>query len=294
MSPGATAALLARIAAIERDGSLHHPERLRERIEAMDRLDALLLAEVADEARQRATALMRQWETANQAIFDALRQAIRHGDGRRVMREWLQVPADMPRDGQAYDALDTLLAGVLPFDEPGDDGGALPADMVFYQPTPARHILDLLERTRLDETDVLVDLGSGLGHVPMLAAICTGARSLGIERNAAYVACARRCAAALGLQRVDFIAQDARTTDLSAGTVFYLYTPFGGPILRRVLDMLKHEAATRAIRVATLGPCTATVAGEPWLRPADVPQPDRIALFHSIPCGPPGADPAPA
>lgn len=286
MSSNATAALQARIAEIEHDDSLHQPERLRERIEAMDRLEALLFDDTADDVRQRANALMRQLEAVNHVVYQAIREAIRHGEGRDVMRNWMHALSEHPnasQDGQAYDALDTLLAGVLPFDEPDDDDHALPADMVFYQPTPARHILELIERIHLNATDVLVDLGSGLGHVPLLAAICTGARGLGVERNAAYVACARHCAEALGLDGVTFIEQDARAADFSTGTVFYLYTPFAGPVLRSVLDKLEYEASVRSIRVATLGPCTTVVAGEAWLAPLEPPQPDRIAVFRSIP-----------
>lgn len=286
MPPDATAALQARIAEIEHDDALQCPQRLRERIKAMDRLDALLLDSVDDDVRRRAIALMQQLEAVNQTVYHAIRQAIRRGEGKTAMRDWMHVlatPADTPCDGQGYDALDTLLAGVLPFDEPADDDSTLPAEMVFYQPTPARHILDLIDRVGLDATDVLIDLGSGLGHVPLLAAICTGARCIGIERNPAYVACARHGAEALELGAVAFIEQDARIADLSAGTVFYLYTPFTGTVLRRVLDMLEHEAAGRAIRIATLGPCTAIVAGEPWLAPLEPTRPDRIAVFRPIP-----------
>ena len=285
MPPDATAALQARIAEIERDDSLQRPERLRERIEAMDRLDALLFDDVADAVRQHASALMRQLETVNQTAYLAIRAAIRGGKGKAVLRHWLQAlaaPADTPPDDQAYDALDSMLAGVLPFDEPAGDDDALPAEMVFYQPTPARHILDLIERVQLDAADVLVDLGSGLGHVPLLAAICAGARGIGIERNAAYIACARRCAEALALTGVTFVEQDARAADLSTGTVFYLYTPFTGTVLRSVLDRLQREASARRIRVATLGPCTAIVAGEAWLVPLEPPQPHRVAVFCSI------------
>ena len=289
-----TPALPACIEALERDASLHRPERLGERIEAIDRLDALLFGDAPETLCARAAALLARLEAANQAVYREIRQAIRRGDGAAALRSWVRAlapSARAPRDGDGYDALDALLAGVLALDEPAGEGAPLPADMVFYQPTPARHILDLVDRAALGAADVLVDLGAGLGHVPLLASICTGARGIGIERDAARVACARRCAASLGLRRVEFIAQDARAAGLSAGTLFYLYTPFGGPILRHVLDRLKHEATTRAIRVATLGPCTATVAGEPWLCTTDVPRPDRIALFHSLPCDPPDAAP---
>lgn len=288
----ASPALLACIEALERDASLHRPERLGERIEAIDRLDALLVGDVPGAVRARASALLAQLEASNQVVYRDIREAIRRGDGATVLRPWIRAlsrPACAPRHGDGYDAMDALLAGVLALDEPVGEGAPLPADMVFYQPTPARHILDLVERAALDATDVLVDLGSGLGHVPLLASICSGARGIGIERDAGHVDCARRCAASLQLQRVEFIAQDARAARLSAGTLFYLYTPFGGPILRHVMDRLRHEAATRPIRVATLGPCTATLAAEPWLRSTDVPRPDRVTLFHSRLCDPAAA-----
>jgi precorrin-6B methylase 2 len=153
--------------------------------------------------------------------------------------------------------------------------------MVFYQPTPARHIFQMLARLALGEDDVLIDLGSGLGHVPLLVAIATPARSIGVEWQGAYVAAARQCAQELGLARARFVQGDAREADLSAGTVFYLYTPFGGDMLRAVLDRLQVEARRRPIRVCTLGPCTQSVARESWLQPLDASRLDRPAIFHS-------------
>nr|WP_283254741.1 class I SAM-dependent methyltransferase [Luteimonas galliterrae] len=140
----------------------------------------------------------------------------------------------------------------------------------------------MIRRAALAERDVLIDLGAGLGHVALLAAICTGARCIGIEREAAYVDCARRCANALNLDNATFVPQDVRSADLSAGTVFYLYTPFVGAMLDEVLSLLKRQAASREIRVCTLGPCTAIVAREPWLEATDVPKADRPALFCSV------------
>src|SRR6201999_1757176 len=132
--------------------------------------------------------------------------------------------------------------------------------MVAYQPTPARHIFDLIRRTKLDAEDVFIDLGSGLGHVPLLIATCTKARAIGIELEPPYVECARRCARELNLTNANFLSEDVRETDLSSGTVFYLYTPFRGAILRTVLDQLHAQAKKLAIRVCTFGPCTPIVA----------------------------------
>jgi len=109
---------------------------------------------------------------------------------------------------------------------------------------------------------VFIDVGSGLGHVSLLASIYAGTRCIGIEVEAAYVNCARQSGYELNLNNVTFIHQDAREADLSCGTIFYLYTPFLGTILRGVLDSLRREAASREIRVCTAGPCMPTVGEE--------------------------------
>jgi hypothetical protein len=153
--------------------------------------------------------------------------------------------------------------------------------MVFYQPTPVRHILHLIAATGLAEDDVFVDLGSGLGHVPLLVSMVTGAQSLGIEVQAAYVASARECAQRLHLSRVRFIPQDAREADLSSGTVFYLYSPFNGSILTDVLSALRMESTRRSIKICSLGPCTRTVANETWLKASALRDAGRITVFDS-------------
>jgi hypothetical protein len=183
--------------------------------------------------------------------------------------------------GEGYDYLDELIDGIFQFETPDDAGLQREPELVPYQPTPARHIFDLIDRLALTANDVLMDLGSGLGQVPMLASLCTVAQAIGIEMEPGYVESARRSAQALNLCRVTFIQQDARAADLSAGTVFYLYTPFIGTVLRRVLDNLRRETVSRSIRVAAYGPCVPTIAKEPWLEVLETPNTDRIAMFRS-------------
>jgi hypothetical protein len=104
---------------------------------------------------------------------------------------------------------------------------------------------------------------------------------VGIEVDASFIASARDCARSLNLDRVAFLHEDARTANLSRGTVFYLYTPFTGALLRAVLERLREQAATSSIRIATLGPCATVVAKERWLDPTTPSDPDRITLFQS-------------
>jgi hypothetical protein len=266
---------------LEQDPSLHEPHNLHQRVEALERLEAYLLDAHAhsNSIYQRAAAISTKLETVNFELFDNIRREIQRGGGPEAMRPWLNA-IDLPH-GEGYDYLDELIIGILQLEEPGVSGVPPDEEMVFYQPTSARHIFDLIRRVALTERDVLTDLGSGLGHVSLLASICTKARCVGIELEPAYIHCARQSAEGLNVNNVTFVQEDARTADLSAGTVFYLYTPFSGSILRAVLDALRHEASKRPIRVCTYGPCTPTVAEEPWLETDGPPAIDRIAVFRS-------------
>jgi hypothetical protein len=280
---------------IEGTPSLLEPDQLRQRAEALDLLDAYfpdltdgecLAQSNAFAPYERAMKLRASLERVNRELYESIRREIQSGarpagyaSGDDASGERDAEPG--PANGMGYDYLDELLSGVLQFDEPAA-GSALPEpEMVAYQPTPARHIFRLLALTALTANDVIVDLGSGLGHVPLMVSICTPAHGIGIELEPGYIACARRCAERLNVRNVSFLEQDARAADLSAGTVFYLYTPFRGEILREVLGRLRREAATRPIRVCTYGPCTAVVAEEPWLEAADAPRAERITVFHS-------------
>jgi hypothetical protein len=295
------------IADLESDASLREPARLRRRYDALDMLDAYF-GDVGDDPtalkpeidleiaaiHSRAKAIRNRLEAVNAALYESIRLEIVHGAQPQTLLEWLQKvsgPTEngLPLPGLGYDYQDELISGVLALREPEHANPPAEPEMVFYQPTPARHILRLVDVTALSATDmaadvladVFVDLGSGLGHVPLLASILTGARSRGIEVEPAYVACARECAERLRLRRVTFIEQDARTANLSTGAIFHLYTPFTGVMLAQVLERLRNESTRRPIKISALGPCTEQIAAQPWLRAATLPDPGQITLFQS-------------
>jgi hypothetical protein len=191
------------------------------------------------------------------------------------MRDWNRA-ADFV-DSRGYDYLDELISGGLQLEEPSAEVLRLQPEMVPYQPTPARHVFDLIGRTALTEQDLLIDLGSGFGHVALMASVCTSASCSGIECEPSYVDCAR----SLNLNNVKFVQGDARSGNLSKGTVFYLYSPFSGSILRNVVNSLRGEALRREIRVCTFGPCARAVAEEQWLSVIGTIEAERIAIFRS-------------
>lgn len=278
-----TTALQGLLEQLEGDRTLLEPEALSARSRALDGLERALGLYVGDDTeRARADALRDRLEALDRALCDGLREDLRRGSGGARLLEWAaRCFIAETETGEHYDPLDELVSGVLRLPAPGDEIGALAEEMVFYQPTPARHVFDLLRRLPLDADDMVIDLGAGLGHVPLLVAACTAARAHGVEIEPAYVASAQACAAELGLARASFACADARAVDLQAATVFYLYTPFTGAILRQVLDAIADQARRRAIRVCTLGPCTAIVAAEPWLGATAAWRSDRVAIFHS-------------
>ena len=251
------------------------------RADAIDRLELYLLGAREERMRNDAERLIESMEAIDRGLFEHLRERIRLGEGRQALAPWLDGEA-LP--GQHYDALDALVAGVLAIDEPWIDDSTPPREMVFYQPSPVRHILDGIRRASITADDIVLDLGSGLGHVPMLVHVLTSARTRGVEREPAYVDVASRAASALAMGEVSFVAGDARDAGLADVDVFYLFTPFIGTVLRDVLARIEAEATRRAVRIVVLGPCARTFARMPWLRSgdADPSATDRIVVFRSL------------
>jgi hypothetical protein len=286
--------LHAFLCGLEADSSLFQPEQLWERLIALNELDAGFGGFDSEDStrcmdsriHKHAKALRTRLEMANAELYQSVRSDIVRGGKPRALLQWLDDSASRNESksqsrGLGFDCGDELLSGVLQLREPSEPSIQLSPEMVFYQPTPVRHILHLIAATALADDDVFVDLGSGLGHVPLLVSMVTGAQSLGIEVQAGYVASARECAQSLRLSRVRFIAQDAREADLSSGTVFYLYSPFTGSILTEVLNTLRMESTRRSIKICSLGPCTRTVANETWLKASTLPNTGRITVFTS-------------
>lgn len=261
---------------MEIDPSLADPLDLAGRADLLDELDLLLAGHRSPptDLLRRAEALRARVEAIDSALADDLRGRIVAGalppaGLRAELRRYVTGSADGGRDrDDQYDSLDLLLGRALGLAAPAGQIAELPPGMVAYQPTPARWLLDLPERAGITPMDTFVDIGAGLGQVAILAALLSGARAIGIEIEPAYVAVARRSADLLGLGHVSFRCEDVLSADLSAGTVFYLYTPLVGELLGQLLARLRREAAARPIRVCAYGPCVPVIVAQDWLRQA--------------------------
>jgi len=93
-----------------------------------------------------------------------------------------------------------------------------------YLPTPHRVVDAMLRLAEVSRADVVYDLGSGDGRIPIAAARDFGARGVGLELDVSLVEAARCNAQVAGLEKqVEFRQQDLFAADLREATVVTLF-----------------------------------------------------------------------
>lgn len=271
------------IEAIETNLALYEEINFDSRVKALDNLEFNIidriegLLEMANQPedlvtlKRYAERVQHHLEAINDHLFQRLRADIRAGlcSGtvlKSVLDKYAGGDASSSQSPEiGYDSLDVLINGLLLSPAVPIETKAREPEMIPYQQTPARIILELVEKAPLTDKSVFYDIGSGLGQLPSLVHLLTGATANGIEFEPAYCDYALACATDLNLSAVEFINADARTVDYGDGTVFFMYTPFVGSLLQTVLEKLQREPRSKGVWVCTYGPCTPVVAQQSWL-----------------------------
>lgn len=100
----------------------------------------------------------------------------------------------------------------------------VPGRDVRYEPTPMPVVRAMLEMANVGPQDVVYDLGSGDGRIPITAAKEFGARGVGIEIDPVLVERARANAREAGVaDRVEFRLGDMYAADLRPASVVTLF-----------------------------------------------------------------------
>lgn len=95
---------------------------------------------------------------------------------------------------------------------------------VIFVPTPPETVDEMLRLAEIKAGDVLYDLGSGDGRIPIRAAEKYGVRAVGIEIDPKLVAASERAARAAGVaDRVRFRRENLFRADFREATVVTLY-----------------------------------------------------------------------
>ena len=145
---------------------------------------------------------------------------------------------------------DAWLDEFLGVDDPLPADGTLARGNVPYMPCGVTTLLSVIEHARIDDRDVFVDIGSGWGRATAFVHSMTGARTIGVEIQPHLASRARRLNTPSSRVIEGDAAEIVRT--LREGTVFFLYCPFSGERLHRVLADLETIARAHPIRVCTV------------------------------------------
>lgn len=136
---------------------------------------------------------------------------------------------------------------VSPAEMPFTPELGMPGKDVIWLPTADGLLTAMLDAAQVAPGDLVIDLGSGDGRIPIAAARTFGARARGIEFNPDLVALSRENAAKAGVaDKVDFIEGDIFKVDWSMADVLTLYLlPELNLQIRE--DILKMKPGTRVV-----------------------------------------------
>lgn len=121
------------------------------------------------------------------------------------------------------------------------------SDYVPFVTTPDEVVVAILKLAEVNEKDLLFDLGSGDGRIPIAAAKQFGARAIGLEIDAELVTLANENAQKSGVsEKVSFVQGDLFELDFSDATVLVIYL-FPDINLKLRPKLLKMKPGTRIV-----------------------------------------------
>ncbi|HKG14366.1 MAG TPA: class I SAM-dependent methyltransferase [Pyrinomonadaceae bacterium] len=117
---------------------------------------------------------------------------------------------------------------------------------VIFVPTPPETVEEMLRQAHLKKGDVLYDLGSGDGRIPIAAAKQYGVRAVGIDIDPKLVEEAKETARREGVENlVSFRNEDMFAADVREATVVTLY-------LSNTLNVMLRPKLLRELRPGSL------------------------------------------
>jgi len=222
--------------------------------------------------RARAVRLLEELRARGVAEHADVRAAIRSGRlAGAELRGHIEAIAEDLRDSWVEEVFDVASP---PMEEPAYERGLVP-----YVPSGVAEILHAVDVSGVGPDQTLVDLGSGMGKVVMLASLVSGARGLGIEIDPVLAQASSEAASSLSLDRVRIVRGDARHADLAQGDVFFMYLPFTGAPFDAVMKRIEEVATAKRVVVCAVA---IDVRRFRWLSPRAAPS-SWMQVYESAP-----------
>jgi len=131
-------------------------------------------------------------------------------------------------------------------------------DNLSYVPAGYRSMRRILRLVEPGSDDVFCDIGCGMGGILCVAARKPLRKCIGVELFEPLCEIARQNGKTLRGRKapIEIMCSDATTADLSEGTIFFLFNPFGSQTLQDTLENIRHslEDKPRAIRIVYYKP----------------------------------------
>lgn len=153
------------------------------------------------------------------------------------------------------------------------------ADNTPYASPNYLHLWRIRRLLKASPQDVLYDLGCGMGRVICVMARGPTRRCVGIELSPGLCEIARDNAGKLRRRKavIEIVCGDAAAADLSAGTIYFMFNPFGTATMKQVLASIEvsRSDADRPIAIVYYNAVLAGLLDScAWLR--------RIAAFRTF------------
>jgi precorrin-6B methylase 2 len=104
-----------------------------------------------------------------------------------------------------------------------------------------RYVRKIVQVVKPGPEDVFYDIGCGMGRILCIAAQRPVRKCVGIELQEPLCQIARRNASSLRGRKapIEVVCGDATTVDLSDGTIYFMFNPFGPETLRDTLENIR-------------------------------------------------------
>lgn len=136
--------------------------------------------------------------------------------------------------------------------------GGIHRDSTWYEPLNYITLNKCLAALNLNESDVVFDIGCGLGRVLCVLARRRVRKVVGIELSSDFAEVARVNVGAMRgrVSPVEVVEADAATADYDEGTAFYTFNSFGGGTTAAVLEHIHRSVLRRPrpIRIVYVNP----------------------------------------
>jgi SAM-dependent methyltransferase len=152
-----------------------------------------------------------------------------------------------------------------------------------YEATPYNFIKYFLKVLKPKESDVLYDLGSGYGRIPLYGALTSPGKYIGIEIVPERVKKSNEIKRKLNIETAFFWEGNVLNYDLEDGTIFFLFNPFVIDTLNQVGNRLEKIAQKHPIKIVTWGSeyLSEFFENKVWLKKMNISH-QKLSFFKTL------------